>query len=208
MAEQWFLRGDYLENCNCYVSCPCTMNLALKPSSPDGSCHAMLAFNIQQGGYGAVDLSGLGVVVVINTPPGQAMIDGNLSAAVYIDERASAQQQTALQTIFGGQAGGLFGGLGPLIGTMLGVKTASIEFSQDGKRQSVRVAGITEATHEPIAGPINPEQPITLHNMNLFNPGEPLTQAVTVTSSYQDYGLAWDNTGRNAYVTALNLSGP
>jgi hypothetical protein len=44
--------------------------------------------------------------------------------------------------------------------------------------------------------------------MNLFNPSEPLTQAIVVSNSYKDHGFEWDNTGRNGYITALNLEGP
>ena len=208
MAEPWFLWGEYVENCNCHVSCPCTMSLQLKPSSDDGSCHVTLGFDIRQGRYGAVALDGLGAVVVLNSPPGQSMGEGNLSAALYVDERASAQQQEALRAIFAGEAGGLFGALAPLVGNFLGVKPARIEFGGDAKRRSVQVAGVTEATVEAIPGTIDPARPITLGNMNIFNPGEPLTQAVVVSSSYRDHGLRWDTTGRNGYITALNLQGP
>jgi hypothetical protein len=76
------------------------------------------------------------------------------------------------------------------------------------QRCGVRVEGVTEATVEAIPGAIDQSRPITLDNMNIFNPGEPLTQAITVSSSYQDYGLEWDNTGQNGYITALNLDGP
>ena len=207
MAEKWFIRGNYVENCNCRVSCPCTMDLRFKPSSSDGSCHVTLGFDVRNGRYGAIDLDGLGAVLVLNSPPGQSLADGNLSAALYVDERASSEQQAALQAIFSGQAGGLFGGLAPLIGQILGVKAARIEFGGDAQWRNLRVEGVTEATVEAVPGPIDPTKPITLGNMNLFNPSEVLTQAIVVSSSYQDYGLEWDNTGRNAYITALSLEG-
>src|SRR5919202_909909 len=70
MAEQWILKGDYLENCNCQVSCPCTMSLQLTPSSTDGSCHVTLAFNITEGHYGGGALGGLGGVLLLKSPPG------------------------------------------------------------------------------------------------------------------------------------------
>ncbi len=208
MAEEWFLKGEYLENCNCRVSCPCTMDLQFKPSSADGSCHVTLAYDIAQGRLGSVDLGGLGAVLVLNSPPGQAMADGNLKAAMYLDERASPQQQEALTTIFSGGAGGIFGLLAPLMGEVLGVKPASIRFEQDGKQRRVRVADVTEVAVEPIPSPLDPGQSITLGGMNMFNPGEPLTQAIVRSSSYRDFGLEWDNTGQNGYVTALNLQGP
>jgi len=208
MAEKWFLRGEYVENCNCRVSCPCTMDLRFKPSSSDGSCHVTLGFDIRNGRYGAVSLDGLGAVMVINSPAGQSLADGNLSAALYVDERASSEQQAAMQAIFSGQAGGLFGGLGPLIGQLLGVKAARIEFSDDAQRRSLSVEGVTEATVEAVPSPLDPTKSVTLGNMNLFNPSEVLTQGIVVSSSYKDHGLEWGNTGRNGYITALNLEGP
>ena len=208
MAESWFLRGEYFENCNCRISCPCSMDLSWKPSSDDGSCHVMLAFNVQQGRYGTTSLDGLNAVVVINTLAGQAMGDGNLSAALYLDERASPQQQEALSAILSGQAGGLFGMLAPLMGAVLGVKPARIQFEQDGKKRSLRIDGIGEVTGEAVPGAINPDEPITISNINIFNPSEPVTQAVVTSSSYRDHGLQWDNTGKNAYITSLNLQGP
>lgn len=206
MADKWYIRGQYVENCNCRVSCPCTMDIRFKPSSSDGSCHVTLGFDIRDGRYGSVDLSGLGVVAAFNStgPLG----DGNLRVALYLDERASDEQRNALQMIFSGQAGGLFGALGPLVGEVLGVKPARITFEGDAQRRGVRVDGATAFTVEAIPGPNDPSKPITLENMNLFNPGAPLTQAIAVSSSYDDFGLQWDNTGQNGYITALSLEGP
>jgi hypothetical protein len=206
MVEKWFIQGNYVENCNCRVSCPCTMDMRFKPSSSDGSCHVTLGFDIRNGRYGDVNLDGLGAVMVMNSAG--ALAEGNLRAALYLDARASSEQRDALQSIFSGQAGGLFGDLGPLIGEILGVKQAQITFDGDMQRCGVRVEGVTEATVEAIPGAIDQSRPITLDNMNIFNPGEPLTQAITVSSSYQDYGLEWDNTGQNGYITALKLDGP
>src|SRR5918911_1406802 len=208
MAEKWFVRGEYVENCNCRVSCPCTMDLRFKPSSRDGSCHVTLGFDIRNGRYGAGDLDGLGAVLVLNSPPGQSLADGNLRAALYVDERASSEQRDALQAIFSAQAGGLFGALAPLIGQIMGVRQARITFGGDAQRRNLRIEGVTEATVEVVPSPIDPSKPITLGNMNIFNPSEPLTQAIVVSSSYKDYGLEWDNTGQNGYMTALNLEGP
>ena len=80
MADQWHLKGDYFENCNCEISCPCTFNLGAMPTSADQSCNVMMAFNITDGRYGGVDLSGVRAAMVILTPPGQPMAQGNARA--------------------------------------------------------------------------------------------------------------------------------
>ena len=104
-ATRWTIRGEYFENCNCDVVCPCEIG-ARGPMTarPDqGHCDVVLAFRVDDGRYGDVALGGLNVVAVFNTPG--PMGEGNWRAAAYLDERASAQQQEALGAIFGGAAG-------------------------------------------------------------------------------------------------------
>ena len=84
MSEQhpsWSLVGDYFENCNCDVVCPCLF----APSAPmtampsAGSCEVPLAFHVDQGRYGDVTLDGLNVVAVGRAPG--PMAEGNLTMA-------------------------------------------------------------------------------------------------------------------------------
>src|SRR5215212_7337199 len=103
MANQtkWQLSGDYFENCNCEVVCPCLVSsaapLTAKPSK--GVCDVALAFHIDRGNYGQVSLDGLNVAVIAHTPG--PMADGNWTLAAYMDERASDEQAAALGAIFG-----------------------------------------------------------------------------------------------------------
>jgi len=72
MATQakWELSGDYFENCNCNVVCPCLVSagapLTARPSQ--GVCDVVLAFHIDTGKYAVVSLDGLNVVVAAHTP--------------------------------------------------------------------------------------------------------------------------------------------
>ncbi len=65
-AEKWHLSGDYFENCNCNVVCPCLVSssppLTARPSQ--GVCDVALVFHIDKGVYGKVPLDGLNVAVV------------------------------------------------------------------------------------------------------------------------------------------------
>ena len=56
------------------------------------------------------------------------MLEVKWKVAPYVDERADQGQQDALTQIFSGQAGGHLAGLAPLIGEVLGVKAAPIEY--------------------------------------------------------------------------------
>ena len=68
MAGQakWHLSGDYFENCNCDVVCPCLVSpaapLTARPSQGVGKL--ALVFHIDKGSYGALSLDGLNVAVV------------------------------------------------------------------------------------------------------------------------------------------------
>src|SRR5215831_14920779 len=106
MATTWELSGDYFENCNCSVVCPCLISPAapLTSQPTQGVCEVALAFHIDKGSYGAVALDGLNVALALHAPG--PMADGNLSAGAYIDERANDEQTAALGAIFTGAEGG------------------------------------------------------------------------------------------------------
>ena len=124
MADQvqWQLSGDYFENCNCSVVCPCLVSKAAPLTSrpTEGVCDVPLIFHIESGSYGAVALDGLNVALAIHTPG--PMAEGNWLVAAYIDQRADDKQTAALGAIFTGAAGGPMAAFAPLIGKNLGVK--------------------------------------------------------------------------------------
>ena len=59
-VPQWHAKGQWFDVCKCNVPCPCTF--AQPPT--DNTCEGILAWHIDEGGYGAVDLSGLSVVAL------------------------------------------------------------------------------------------------------------------------------------------------
>ena len=77
-GTQWSMRGDYFENCNCDVICPCSPTRG--QARPDkGNCDVILAFNVAEGNHGDVSLDGLNFVLVLTTPG--PMGEGNGTAA-------------------------------------------------------------------------------------------------------------------------------
>src|SRR5579863_9859597 len=138
----WQIAGDYFENCNCDVVCPCLIS----PNSPmtsrptEGACEVAFAFHINSGSYGNVTLDGLNIAMIARTPG--PMVEGNWSIAMYLDEQANDQQRSALEAIFSGSVGGPLVALTPLISTMLGAKIVPITFNIEGKRRSVEIPNI------------------------------------------------------------------
>ena len=205
MPAQWQLSGEYFENCNCDVVCPCLVStgapLTARPSR--GDCNVVLAFRIDKGNYGGVSLDGLNVVLAVHSPG--PMADGNLSAAAYIDERADEQQTAALGAIFTGAEGGPMAAFAPLITKQLGVKKTAIRYRVDGKNRSVEVPGVMQMAVEPIP---------TMHASGEIwiaagHPVAPDRMALAVGcsgSTFADYGMRWDNSGRNGHYAPINWS--
>jgi hypothetical protein len=79
--KKWQLSGDYFENCNCNVVCPCLVStsapLTARPSQ--GVCDVALVFHVDKGSYDDVALDGLNVAVIVHTPG--PMADGNWTLA-------------------------------------------------------------------------------------------------------------------------------
>lgn len=205
MATEWQLSGEYFENCNCEVVCPCLVStgapLTARPSQ--GECHVVLAFHIDNGRYGGVSLDGLNVALAVHAPG--PMADGNLSAAAYIDERASDEQTAALGAIFTGAEGGPMAAFAPLITKQLGVKKTPIRYAIDGKNRSVEVPEVMQVAVEPIP---------TMHESGEIwiaagHPCAPDRMALAVGrsgSNFADYGMRWDNSGKNGHYAPISWS--
>lgn len=160
------------------------------------------AFHINNGSYANVTLDGLNVAMIARTPG--PMGEGNWSVAMYLDERANEQQRQALEAIFSGSAGGPLGALSPLISTVLGAKTVPITFSIAGKRRSVEIPNIMHLAVHPLPS-MDPNNEIWALNAHPFAPQ--LAMAVgDQNSTWTDYGMSWDNSGKNGHYASINWS--
>ena len=84
------VEGDYFEVCNCDVSCNCVWLGA----ATNDQCDVLLAWHVTRGSKDGVDLSGLNAVMAVRSP--KRMTDGGWKVALYLDDRASAEQSEAL----------------------------------------------------------------------------------------------------------------
>jgi hypothetical protein len=165
----WQIAGDYFENCNCNMVCPCVFSpgqlFTAKPTN--GFCEVGFAFHIDHGLYGDVALDGLNAIVMARAPG--TMADGNWSVAVYLDDRADNRQRDALQTIFTGSAGGPLGGLAPLISTVLGIKSVPISYEKQRKRRAVRIPNLMQMGVHAAPG-LDPDKEVFATNAHPFAP--------------------------------------
>jgi hypothetical protein len=189
----WQISGDYFETCSCDFLCPCLpSNLAAKPSK--GHCDFAFAFHIDEGRQGAVKLDGLNFAVVGHTPG--AMVEGNWSVGVIVDERATPEQAQAITAIASGQVGGPMAPLGGLITSFLGVERKPIHYEKDGMRRSVSIPGVMDQGLEGVTGG-NGTEPIYVDNT--MHPANARLALARATRSHVNvFGLRWDDSsGRN-----------
>jgi hypothetical protein len=200
----WQITGDYFENCNCDVVCPCLFSpnapLTSKPTA--GACEVAFGFHIDRGSYDTTPLDGLNVALISRTPG--PMAQGNWSVALYLDERADEQQRQALQSIFTGAVGGPLATLAPLISTVLGARTVPITFHKEGKRRSIDIPNVMQMAVRAIPS-LNPDEEIWAKNAHPFASSVSLAVGEE-KSTWADYGMRWDNSGKNGHYAPISWS--
>jgi hypothetical protein len=203
MAEpRWSLSGDYFENCNCDVLCPCIHDSQAAPTA--GHCDVALAFHIAAGHFDATTLNGLNFMVVLWTPT--VMGQGNWKTALYIDAQATEPQRQALEQILSGQMGGPAERWMRLTSTFLGTRYVPITYIIDGKKRRVTIPNVIDFNIEGIQA--RGRQDI----MTLTNTGHPVSASLALAkgtgSTYTDHGMVWDNTGKNGHYAPFQWQWP
>jgi hypothetical protein len=119
-------RGTLLEVCDCRVLCPCWIG-----EDPDyKTCDTIIAWHFDKGTVDGVDVTGR-TAGAVRARAGQHPA-GNWTAAVYLDDGASAAQEKALLAVYTGQKGGPVADLAKLVGTISSVQKVPITFTVDG----------------------------------------------------------------------------
>ena len=202
----WHIRGEYFENCNCEILCPCLTSSMLKPGDGDnGRCQVPMICHITEGKFNDVSLDGLNFVMMIDSPA--VMSEGNWRTGLYIDEKASDEQREAIQEILSGKHGGVPAMLSNLIGEMAGVKYVPITFDVDGLVWRSEIPGIMEFEIEGLTT-ADSDQPMTM--INIHHPmGDSLPVAKSLKGEYSDpdFGFSFHNTGKNGHYREFQWQG-
>jgi hypothetical protein len=198
----WKIEGHYFENCSCEVPCPCSVSLDL--GADYDRCQVLLVFHVDSGEVEGVDVGGLTVAAVGDTP--QVMSEGNWRLGVLIDDKASDEQAEKLAAVFGGQLGGPMEALGPLIGEMLGVERVPIEVSSDAGTHRAKVGDGTEIeVQELVSWGKENEEPVRL--TGVFHPaGDTLTVGKATSSHISAFGLDFSNEGKSGFSSRFAWS--
>jgi hypothetical protein len=189
----WRIAGSYFETCSCDVVCPCTASLSL--GATHDYCRVVLVFDVKDGEVEGVDVGGLTVAAVADTP--KVMTDGNWRLGVFIDADASDEQAEKLGGVFSGALGGPMEALGPLVGENLGIERASIDVREEGLTHSVKIGDSVDFEIEDVV-PFGVESGQPARLTGIFHPaGSELTIAHATRSRIDAFGISYE--GKSAF---------
>src|SRR3954447_26470416 len=192
----WRLQGTYFENCPCDMVCPCTTSGLTMPADAE-RCRVVLIFHIDSGEVEGVDVNGLSVALLADTPP--VMADGNWRVGMFMDAAASQEQAEKLGAVFSGQLGGPMDAFAGLIGENLGVEVAPIDYVDDGRRHRVQIGELAEIEIEDFVPPQTPEGEVSKLTGISHPANSTLTMAQATTSRVNAFGLEFSHTGKNGH---------
>lgn len=193
------VEGDYFESCNCDVSCNCVF----QGLATQDHCDVAIGWHVTKGRHNDTDLAGLNAVMVVRT--GKNMLEGGWKVALYIDERSSDAQFTALASVFSGQAGGHLAALGPLVGSVEGVTKAAITFQNDGKKRRLKIPGVLEGDIEEMTGGDGRTAPV-LSNLPFGALTQPVRQGKSGNIRYNGHWNA-EMSKTNAFIAEFAYEG-
>ena len=187
------LEGRLLEVCTCKTLCPCWIG-----EDPDGDdCGSVNSWHVDKGTINGVDVSGL-TLATLNHIPGN-ILKGNWRIFVFVDDKATQQQQEALVGAFTGKLGGPLADLAQLYGEVAGVERVPITFEVEQGKGRLKVGSDIEAEVSPFEGATG--RVTTLHDTAFSTiPGSPayVSKAATYKAKNPILGFNIDLQGHNA----------
>jgi hypothetical protein len=205
----WKLTGTYVENCSCAAICPCTWS-GLTLRATGDRCRAVMTYHLKEGEIESVDVSGLIVGVVIDTPP--LMSDGNWTAGLLIDAAASEEQAEKLESVFSGKLGGPPAWLVPLVSEWKGVARIPATHDADGREHRVRFGDMVDITVRVEGGRGILRDPAGLVRLVFEGGHHPpsssntLTVAPTVRSRVSAFGIEFGGSVISGFTTGFAWS--
>ena len=204
-SAQWSISGEYFENCSCTVACPCMFsgNAPFTSQPTEGACEVTFAFHIDRGTFGNLTLDGLNLGMVARTPG--PMIEGNWQVALYVDERADEAQGQAMQAIFPAPPAERWARL-PRSSARFWAPQRADSLHLEGKRRAVEIPDIMTVAVHPIPSAMGEDAEMVAVNAHPFAPDGVVMAVGDPGISWSDYGMHWDNSGRNGHYAPIRWS--
>lgn len=171
----------------------------------DEVCTVSLAWHIEEGRYGDVDLDGMNVGMLISTEEGVMFgPETEWDVVLLVDESADDDQREAIEDIYSGRAGGIWAPVADTHVRSAEVATVPISFSRDGSDFAVEIGDVLEMSASGAVG-FNEEvgtiSPHPLTESTVVQTGK----STTATVSYNDQ-FTWNVSGNNAYLGDFELA--
>ena len=144
----WWAKGLIFENCSCQLVCP--GHIHFDQLCTHERCRGYWAFQFDDGEVDSTRLIGRRAVIAFDSP--QRMVDGGWTQIIFIDEDASEEQRSALESVFRGDLGGPWGILAKFVSKRLPTRYLPIAMETETPTKTVTIPGVLEATVEMIRG--------------------------------------------------------
>jgi hypothetical protein len=194
LKKTYSLDGTFMQACSCMALCPCWIG-----EDPDGGkCDTFNAYHIDQGQINGVDVSGLTLVDVAQIPGN--ILAGNWRLVIYVDNKATAEQQEAILNAFGGKLGGPLADLAGLVGEVVRSYPIPIEYRVEGGKGNLRVGEVLEAEMAPYTDATT-GKPTTIRDTDFSTiPSSPayVAKASHHRVNIPEHGMTWEFNGRDA----------
>jgi len=195
----WRVSGSYFEACNCDAICPCRRRDGVRTGkgSTYGACDFALSWHVLAGHLGDLNLSGLSAVMAgsyRDDEPGKPW-----RVSLYVDERGSPAQQSALTEIFLGRAGGTsLRNFASAIGEVYAIRPARIDFDHAPRRWFMKA---DEYVLVRATKPVPSDATISCSIPGHDRPGE---EVLCEVMRVEDDRLRWEVTGRCGYTSSFD----
>lgn len=195
------IEGKLLEACSCNAVCPCWVG-----DDPDhGTCDSLIAYHYDRGEINGINVAGLTLALGVHIPGN--VLKGDWKVAVFVDSKATPEQKQAILAAHTGQLGGPLAELAPLIGDVLGVYDAPIDFNIREGKGSVRVGDAFVGEMQPYTDLTG--RPTTIVD-SIFStiPGSAayVGKAPSIRANVPQHGMVWEFKGRNAILGSFTFT--
>jgi len=189
--------GSYFESCNCDPICPCRMTDGIPGGrSTYGVCYGALAWLVEDGQVGEVDVTGLKVALTVMYDDDE--LGSPWTIVLHVDADGSEQQRAALADVFLGNLGGAHVGLLPWVRKarhLVEVRVDSIELVPDGDGYKLNVGTAVRVSA------IRPVESDAVVRCGIPGYDQPGRELVADELRIDDDPFAWELSGNCAYAS-------
>jgi len=189
--------GSYFESCNCDPICPCRMTDGIPGGrSTHGVCYGALAWLVEDGQVGEVDVTGLKVALTVMYDDDE--LGSPWTIVLHVDADGSEPQQAALADVFLGNLGGPHVGLLPWVRKarhLVEVRVDSIELLPDADGYKLNVGTAVRVSA------IRPVESDAVVRCGIPGYDQPGRELVADELRIDDDPFAWELSGNCAYAS-------